>query len=990
MFAILNRKALIYSRKSKHRIRNMKIIYSFCFFAFLLLSGNLFAQYNWKSAGPDNIGSKTRSILVDGNRVIAGSVGGGLWYSETGGTSWKKWESYAAQGCDPNITTIAKNGNTILVGTGEATFITTFKNPFDYTDLSNDSSGYFGYMGIPGRGVYVSTDNGATWSNENGSTMGVWGSGTNNNVGPFNSVTKVLIHSSGRIYIGTRSGLFYSDDNMATVDTIASDLDTLNQVRTYTGTGSPRWPRFHDSRIFDLEEGKDGVVFAGVNDERGSRSGGWMLRCATNPGKNDDPNANDRPFFLGADSIKVAGKLTKIGIKRSEIAVSAEKSTLYIAGMQSNGELSGIWRSVDNGANWEIAAPQGNPGFTPLALKDNNIYTFTLAVMPDNPQNLVVAGNAWYSYSQEKGWLQTAQGASAGSSLKNFVPSPIYTVAFDPNNSNVMYVGTDKQIVKSEDGGVTFSQKTKGYEAALCVSAAALSVAVDDQTDPNPLNHVKETYDILYTGTSTSGVNLNRQYSTDNPSAQGFGRIGATGWSDVQVSYQYPGSIIFQGADQGLVRSGNYGSSNEAFYNFPDTLQVAGLTGTTSSTPDTIIDRNDSGDAGGGLKDRQVSLGFNGPNTTKFILEEVIPDTALNKGREVIQSFKNYAFFCSGKYLWTVQYPLGSPDDVLPKWNRVSNALVTTPNTITSIASSGDESHTVYVGTSDGSVYMFKGPHDLSSFDAGSTATSDIVKIHEKATGLPKKRWVSSIAVDPTDPKRVVITYAGYGGWASFDKSKVVCMTNDITAANPAFTAIGSSLPPVSVYASEFVINPATLSSELLVGTHKGLYISKDMVTFTPELQDQIGDVPVTDIFVRKYRAYMTNVLEKEFTLEKDNSIYISTFGRGTFYTKDLSYQRQGGETPENPVIITETDAKIYPNPASDQFKLEVALIASSDVEINIATIDGKVIMTSAPLALESGNHVITFSTKGMPSGVYLVSVKTGAYSKVMKLIISE
>ncbi|MBX7243149.1 MAG: T9SS type A sorting domain-containing protein [Bacteroidia bacterium] len=961
----------------------MKIIYSICLLVLTFLSGNVFAQYNWKNAGPDNIGSKTRSIVVDGNRVIAGSVGGGLWYSENGGISWNKWESYASQQCDPNVTTIAKKDNKIVVGTGEATFITSFKVPFDYSDVSNDSSGYLGYMGVPGKGVYVSNDNGATWSNQNGTTQAPWGSGTNNNVGPFNSVTKVLIHSSGRIYIGTRSGLFYSDDDLATVDTVATDLDTTYLARTYTGTGSPRWPRFNDARIFDIEEGKDGAVFVGANDERGSRSGGWFLRSVANVG-----SQSGRPLFLGADSIKVGSNLVKIGIKRSELAVSADKSMLYIAGMLTNGELSGIWRSTDNGANWSVAAPQGNPGFTPLALKDNNIYTFTLAVMPDNPKNVVVAGNSWYAYSDEKGWLQTAQSSSPGSSLVNYVPNVIYTVAFDPNNSKVMYVGTDKQIVKSEDGGVTFSQKSKGYEAALSVSAASLQVDIDDQTDPNPLNHVKELVDVVYTGTSNFGVQLNRQYTSDNPTAQGFGRVSSNNWSDVQVSYIYPDHVVFQGADQGLVRSGNYGESNETFYGFPDTLQVTGLTGTTSSTPDTIIDRNKSTDAGGGLKDRLASQGFYGPNMSMFVLDEVIPDDVLDDGKDAIQALKNYIFFCSGRYLWTVQYPLGSPDGLLPKWNRVSNGLVSSPNTITSIASSGDASHNVFVGTSDGSVYMFKSPHDLVNYDAGTTATSSIIKLHEKATGLPKKRWVSSIAVDPLDPKRVVVTYAGYGGWASFDKTKIVCITNDVTAANPVFTAIGSTLPEVSVYTSEFVVNPVTSTSELMVGTHQGLYVSKDMATFTQEMADMTGDVPVTDIFVRKYRAKMSNLLEKEFTLEKDNTIYVSAFGRGVFYTGDLSYAREG-QNPEIPVVTT-TDAKLYPNPASGQFKLEVALTEQANVEVSISGIDGKVLLQSSPVEMQEGVNTLTFLTQGLASGVYLVEVKTEKYNKVLKLVIAE
>ena len=48
---------------------------------------------DWKELGPDNIGGRNRTILIDSennNLMYAGGVSGGLWYSTDAGLSWNK------------------------------------------------------------------------------------------------------------------------------------------------------------------------------------------------------------------------------------------------------------------------------------------------------------------------------------------------------------------------------------------------------------------------------------------------------------------------------------------------------------------------------------------------------------------------------------------------------------------------------------------------------------------------------------------------------------------------------------------------------------------------------------------------------------------------------------------------------------------------------------------------------------------------------------
>jgi hypothetical protein len=99
----------------------------------------------WVEHGPDNVGGRTRSLVIhpaQTNRMWAGAVSGGIWYSEDRGASWAPvddWWASLAVGCmvidplDPDV---------MYAGTGE---------------------GFFNGDAIGGVGIYKSFDGGATW-----------------------------------------------------------------------------------------------------------------------------------------------------------------------------------------------------------------------------------------------------------------------------------------------------------------------------------------------------------------------------------------------------------------------------------------------------------------------------------------------------------------------------------------------------------------------------------------------------------------------------------------------------------------------------------------------------------------------------------------------------------------------------------------------------------------------------------------------------------
>ncbi len=115
-----------------------------------LAKGVTVQQYGWKQRGPINIGGRTRAIAIDirdENIILAGSVSGGMWKSTDGGQTWRiTTKSHQLQTVTSIVQDIrAGHEDTWYFGTGE----------------------YIGHHdgkeGLPGDGIYISTDNGENW-----------------------------------------------------------------------------------------------------------------------------------------------------------------------------------------------------------------------------------------------------------------------------------------------------------------------------------------------------------------------------------------------------------------------------------------------------------------------------------------------------------------------------------------------------------------------------------------------------------------------------------------------------------------------------------------------------------------------------------------------------------------------------------------------------------------------------------------------------------
>ena len=148
----------------------------------------------WNEVGADNLGGRTRALIFDKNNpaiVYAGAIGGGLWKSTTGGSSWYRIAS-VSENMIISCITQAPNGS-IFVGTGES-----FAK---HDGCANGSSGFLG------GGIYRSTDG------INFSLLPSTNPTTNDLISNWAFVNDIAADISNKIYAATNKGLMMSSDN---------------------------------------------------------------------------------------------------------------------------------------------------------------------------------------------------------------------------------------------------------------------------------------------------------------------------------------------------------------------------------------------------------------------------------------------------------------------------------------------------------------------------------------------------------------------------------------------------------------------------------------------------------------------------------------------------------------------------------------------------------------------------------------------------------
>lgn len=405
------------------------------------------------------------------NILYAGTRGGDLYKSTTGGNQWFKVYSFGS-----NIwalTIDSSNPVNVYAGTESGGLFQSTDSGTNWNNISPTSKPITSilidpknssviYAGVNGDGIFKSTNKGSTWSLV---TVGLSDdqiyslavdptdskllyAGSNNRLyksqssgltwsslySPYNKITAVVIdpNNTSNLFVGTMNGIYRSIDKGSTWNAMNNGL---SNTKVHTLVMSP-------SNSSILFAGTEGGLFKSI-------TGGASWTTNFTPSGKTTINSigvnfsNANTVYAGCDGDGIfqttnngnTWQASNSGISNLNvwkiIADPAHSNILY-----TSTEVGGVFKSVDWGNSWT------------LVKQLQNVYT--LAVDNYNT-NIIYAGTYGDGiYKSQDG------GKSWGQFNTGLLNTEVWDVVVDPINPSVLYIATNGGIYKSADGAASW------------------------------------------------------------------------------------------------------------------------------------------------------------------------------------------------------------------------------------------------------------------------------------------------------------------------------------------------------------------------------------------------------------------------------------------------------------------------------------------------------------------------------------------------------
>jgi photosystem II stability/assembly factor-like uncharacterized protein len=613
--------------------------------------------------------------------------------------------------------------------------------------------------------------------------------------------------------------------------------------------------------------------------------------------------------------------------------------------------IGGIWKTTDAGAHW-----------SKLTVTSKTSFCTDILMHPSKPDTMY----ATFGLFTPDGIYKTTNGGTSWTKLSGGFPSSGYgriSLAIAPSNPSIMYASlTDLEyythsIQKSINGGASWSAVKIPFDNSPAVDSTHLggqgwynNVIAVHPTDPK----------IVYAG----GINL---FKSTN-SGTSWSRISdgyATGSTYVHVDQHaitfHPSdpSIIYFGNDGGMFKSTDGGSSFSELNNGLVTAQF--YSGAAHPTADVYYGGTQDngtlksgtlphgttvfgGDGGATAVDyvtpatvytEYVYLSFqkstasgafgtwtrmmNGIPTSgsgqsdgtsdrcsfiaPFVMDPSNPQTL------VAGTFRLFRTTNGGVQWNSISQSLSNNGDMTGDGDG-SNQVSSQKSWISAIAIAKSSPATIYVGTGGSKTAHSK---VWVTTNTGSSWT--------EITGTLPDRYVKSIAIDPNNRDRAIVTFSGY------DASHVFLTTNRGTH----WTNISGDLPNIPV--NSVVIDPSNIN-HFVAGTDLGVFETSN--GGTNWLQQNNG---------------MANVSVADLDLRADGYLFAATHGRGMFKSVNPFFNILKLAYPKNNATQQSITPKLQWN----------ALLAAVSYRVQVATDS----TFTTGIVLDDSTVVDTFKTVG-------------------------
>jgi len=631
------------------------------------------------------------------------------------------------------------------------------------------------------------------------------------------------------------------------------------------------------------------------------------------------------------------------GVGFTDVTIAAD-GTVYAALDNTFESINGIWQSPDGNGNWTRIAQTG----VPEGWSTSNGGRIVLGTAPSNPDIMYalyangafgIEADLWRFDNSTNTWTDFSSKLpdEPGGDLSGNDPFAIQggydlVVSVKPDDENFVVIGgTNAYKIEDINTSTTFT-RIGGY-----VSNQSYGLYNAGGVEHHPDIHVLEfdPFDedskILFSGTDggvhktidvdatpVTWANLNNNYQTYQ-----FYHVASdpTGTTNFVVGGTQDNGTHFGGTDFGLpnntVMSRFSGGDGVAVGVAQRTNGIQLYAGTQNGNMFSNLTSGSIQPAGS--SSQFVTYFYLDPENTNAIYYAGLSTLYASDDAENLTSFS-----------WT---NLGT----LPTGENIRR-FVATPGTYNT------ESSNLFIGGQNGGLFRLADPQN-------ATSASDAENITPSGATASPGAVVSGIAIHPTNPDIMMVTYANYG-------INNIFISTNATAASPTWDLVERNLNNHSVRSA--AISEVNGETRYFVGTARGLYSSLDPTTtdWAIEGQNLMGLAVISDLVYR----------------DLDKNLLIGTHGNGM-------YQTTVETLSTSDFSASKLNLKIFPNPATNYLQ-----ISSDIIDISNA-IDYRIFDFNGRLVSEGNVNDGKIMVEKLNNGIFFLQVITPRGNQSLKFI---
>ena len=642
-------------------------------------------------------------------------------------------------------------------------------------------------------------------------------------------------------------------------------------------------------------------------------------------------------------------------------------STIYAAIITNAGNQKGIFVSKDKGATWEVAYPEtavaDNLGH--IIYGSSGLYNYGLVVDPSNSDRVfITAKDLWMIEKPQTEGYYVARCITSGTATTiysdNYIHTGIHDMRFNPKNKKEFFIGTDGGVFKGtySNGGISTRNCNRNY-----ITTRMLDVA-----------YSTESARVLASGIDHGIVHIEGKANTDtegyanwiNPNGYVYGIYDTDGVGGPCVISMLNPNTIFVTNKSNLNRSQTSGE-DWVSTNFTSSSSIT-LNNTLFRTPILMYEN------------------VNDPNSGSKVWFYNTTGHTLASGTQVECESANSRIF-----MHTLAAPLATGDsievhdpisarfyvatkdavymtftalqfEIETEWYKISSVNGTPIN----MSISADGNHLFVSTKENGKVIRIS---NLNSIIDGNIDDVTVTTL-TVATG---NQAATSVAVDPRDANKLVVTMGNYGN------ENYVYYSTDALAETPTFTSKQANLPKVPVFSS--IIEMST--GHVILGTEKGIYRTTSISS--PNWiadAENMGNVPVIGL-----KQQTMKLADEEYAegIHNTGIIYAATYGRGVFRCENYKHSNVG--VGENTTTV-EANVSIYPNPVRDCATISFEAAGSQAVSYQVFDLAGRMVQSETMGNFAEGSHNHSIDLGNLGAGSYILRVTQGQRVSTAKFVV--